>query len=221
MAQPLFWIDATQVRVFRIFLFFQAQPVPLLTLEENDPHRIAGALAEKGIMPSDISAWGYLSGPGSYTGLRIALAMLKAWAYVFDTPVLSLNKMLWWAAWAQKQRKMAQYVVFLKARAGEVFMAVYNIHLQTILAPTTRSYADLMLYLQNSDSVGVADKREWENHTEFLPLPASVLYVPHPEDALFWEMLWVQLLRCPRLKGKEIFSLTPDYCKEVYITKRN
>lgn len=221
MKRPLLWIDATQVRVFRIFLFFQAQPLPLLILEENDPHRIAGALAEKGLTLSDIGAWAYLSGPGSYTGLRVALAMLKAWAYVFGTPVLSLNKMLWWAAWARKQRKVQQYIVFLKARAGEVFIAVYNQHLQTIVAPTTCTYADLMLYLQSADGVGVADRREWDHPEECLALPASVLYVPHPEDSLLWEMLWTELLRCPRWQGKEIFSLTPDYCKEVYITKRN
>ena len=44
-----------------------------------------------GIKQKDLSALAVTLGPGSFTGLRIGLATVKAWAFALDLPVVGIS----------------------------------------------------------------------------------------------------------------------------------
>src|SRR5262249_56795271 len=56
---------------------FSAQLVP----------QVAGLLAKHGLTNSDIGAFAVASGPGSFTGLRVGLAVVKALAEILEKPI--------------------------------------------------------------------------------------------------------------------------------------
>lgn len=62
---------------------FSAQLVP----------QIASLLAKHGLSKNDIAAFAVASGPGSFTGLRVGLAAIKALAEVLQKPIIAMSRM--------------------------------------------------------------------------------------------------------------------------------
>ena len=60
---------------------FSAQLVP----------QIAGLLAKHGFSKSEIDAFVVVSGPGSFTGLRVGLAAVKALAEILAKPIVPVS----------------------------------------------------------------------------------------------------------------------------------
>lgn len=62
--------------------------------------QIAGLLARHGFKPSDLCGFAVVSGPGSFTGLRVGLAAIKALAEVLQEPIaaISLLEAVAWSA---------------------------------------------------------------------------------------------------------------------------
>lgn len=84
-----------------------------------------------------IDAVAVVNGPGSYTGLRVGLASAKGICYAAQKPLILLNtlKVMAKATIEQQQDENALYCPMIDARRNEVFTAVYNASLQTILPP--------------------------------------------------------------------------------------
>lgn len=93
---------------------FSAQLVP----------QIAGLLARHGFSKADIDAFVVVSGPGSFTGLRVGLAAIKALAEILKKPIapVSLLELLATAVCAQ-----GRIVAVLDGGRGEVFFGDYHI----------------------------------------------------------------------------------------------
>jgi len=51
-------------------------------------------LTESSLNITDLNAIAISSGPGSYTGLRIATSLAKGLCYPFNTPLISLSSLL-------------------------------------------------------------------------------------------------------------------------------
>src|SRR6201993_1760722 len=62
---------------------FSAQLVP----------QIASLLAKHGLSKNDIAAFAVASGPGSFTGLRVGLAAIKALAEILGTPIAAVSRL--------------------------------------------------------------------------------------------------------------------------------
>ncbi len=74
----------------------------------------------------DLDAIAFSSGPGSFTGLRIACAVAQGLAFGLDVPVVGISSLLALAAATQAERVLA----CLDARMGEVYYACYQHDLQ-------------------------------------------------------------------------------------------
>src|SRR5216683_6651627 len=97
---------------------FSAQLVP----------QIAALLEKHGYRKSDLGAFAVVSGPGSFTGLRVGLAAIKALAEVLQKPIAAIS-LLEAVAWSSTARGAARGRVLaaLDAGRGDVYVGDYEL----------------------------------------------------------------------------------------------
>ena len=109
-------------------------------------------LLETGHQLSDLQAVAVVSGPGSYTGLRVGMAAAKGFCYALGIPLITENKLKVMAFAAKEQYSGADLLCpMIDARRMEIFTAVYQNDLSVLLDPTAmiideNSFSE---YLQN------------------------------------------------------------------------
>jgi tRNA threonylcarbamoyladenosine biosynthesis protein TsaB len=94
---------------------FSAQLVP----------QIAALLAKHGFNRNDIDAFVVASGPGSFTGLRVGLAAIKALAEVLAKPIAAVSLL---EALALVGTTQGRVIAALDAGRGEVYAGAYEVH---------------------------------------------------------------------------------------------
>lgn len=95
---------------------------------------INAALKDTGRAISDLQAVAITAGPGSYTGLRVAMASAKGLCYALNIPLIAINT-LDAMAFSMQTGKGGFLCPMIDARRMEVFTAVYDHALNPILAP--------------------------------------------------------------------------------------
>lgn len=88
----------------------------LLPLCEN-------AFAALGLSPADVDVFAAAAGPGSFTGLRIGLSMVKGLAFPHNTPCAPVSTL---AAIAASVPAAGTLLTALDARRGEVYWAAFE-----------------------------------------------------------------------------------------------
>ncbi len=81
------------------------------------------AFAEAKISPADVSAYAVSAGPGSFTGLRIGIALAKGMALGFGTPIVPVSTL---RALAVSTGLQGRIVCALNARRGQVYWAAFE-----------------------------------------------------------------------------------------------
>jgi tRNA threonylcarbamoyladenosine biosynthesis protein TsaB len=118
--------DANDVEVIEIAPLvggtFSAQLIP----------QVADLLASNGFVRSDIGAFAVASGPGSFTGLRIGLAAVKALADVLGKPIAPVSLLEVCVFTSQAQGKI---MAALDAGRGEVYVGEYEVPAQAGQVP--------------------------------------------------------------------------------------
>ena len=85
--------------------------------------QIAALLAKHGYTKSDLAAFAVVSGPGSFTGLRVGLAAIKALAEVLQKPIASVS-LLEAVAWSSPAK--GHILAALDAGRGEIYLGDYE-----------------------------------------------------------------------------------------------
>src|SRR5580698_4240739 len=93
---------------------FSAQLVP----------QIAALLQKHGLSKTDLDCFIVISGPGSFTGLRVGLAAVKALAEILKKPIVAISLLEVVATESHMQGKV---VAALDGGRGEVFFGAYEI----------------------------------------------------------------------------------------------
>jgi tRNA threonylcarbamoyladenosine biosynthesis protein TsaB len=93
---------------------FSAQLVP----------QIASLLDKHGFTKSDLDAFLVASGPGSFTGLRVGLAAVKALAEILKKPIVAVSLL---EAAARAGGSQGRVMAVLDAGRGEVYVGKYEI----------------------------------------------------------------------------------------------
>jgi len=96
---------------------FSAQLVP----------QIAALLEKHGYRKSDLGAFAVVSGPGSFTGLRVGLAAIKALAEALQKPIATIS-LLEAVAWTSTAR--GRILAALDAGRGDVYVGDYELESQ-------------------------------------------------------------------------------------------
>ncbi len=113
-------------------------------------------LAQAGIEATAVDAVCISSGPGSYTGLRIASSVAKGFCYAAQKPLLAIDTLSIMAAGFTLENKNisadALLCPMIDARRSEVYTAIYNNDLATVLppAPMVLDEQSLAEYLQSN-----------------------------------------------------------------------
>lgn len=93
---------------------FSAQLVP----------QIADLLARHNVQTSDIDAFSVVSGPGSFTGLRVGLAAIKALADVLEKKIAAVSLL---EAIALSTKTKGRLMAALEAGRGDVYAGDYDV----------------------------------------------------------------------------------------------
>ncbi len=96
---------------------FSAQLVP----------QIAALLEKHGYRKTDLAGFAVVSGPGSFTGLRVGLAAIKALAEVLHKPIAAVSLL---EAVARSSQAHARVFAALDAGRGEVYGGDYDLEPQ-------------------------------------------------------------------------------------------
>ncbi|HTM37167.1 MAG TPA: tRNA (adenosine(37)-N6)-threonylcarbamoyltransferase complex dimerization subunit type 1 TsaB [Terriglobales bacterium] len=93
---------------------FSAQLVP----------QIAALLEKHGITKHQIGAFAVVSGPGSFTGLRVGLAAIKALAEILKKPIAVVSRL---EASVLGSKREGRVTAVLDAGRGEVYAGTYSV----------------------------------------------------------------------------------------------
>ncbi len=108
---------------------------------------IEQALAATEIRPEDVTDLVVGSGPGSFTGVRIAASLAKGWAMARQTPLFAYPSLLSVAAGSGLEGPVC---ALFDARRGEVYAACYEVSATAViewLPPAACRVEDLMAEL--------------------------------------------------------------------------
>lgn len=109
---------------------------------------IATLLLEHNLSIQDIAAVAVSAGPGSYTGLRVGMATAKGLCYALNKPLILINTLQMMAV-SVLNEPSSFICPMIDARRMEVFTAVYDHSLNTIVEPhncilTENSFMELL-----------------------------------------------------------------------------
>ncbi len=85
-------------------------------------------LAEAGMALPQLDALAFGRGPGGFTGVRVATAMVQGLAFGADRPVVPVSDLMALAAGAFRQHGKRKILACLDARLSEVYWCAYEIN---------------------------------------------------------------------------------------------
>lgn len=163
----------------------------------------------------DMDLFATTIGPGSFTGLRIALATIKGFAHLYDKPVVGISTM---EALAFNLPYNDIVVPMIDARRNRVYTGIYRWqgeNLETILKPDALEIEDIMEQLDPYENVIVNGdgsmlykeliKERLGNRVKFSK-PGDTM----PRAASVCE---IAKMRYEQNQIDDYFSLTPDYLR--------
>jgi tRNA threonylcarbamoyladenosine biosynthesis protein TsaB len=86
--------------------------------------QLAGVLERQNVSKQDIEAYAVVSGPGSFTGLRVGIATVKGLAEVFQRPVASVSML---EAIALTTMQPGKVIAAMDAGRREVYVGEYEV----------------------------------------------------------------------------------------------
>jgi tRNA threonylcarbamoyladenosine biosynthesis protein TsaB len=114
---------------------FSAQLIP----------QLAALLTKHGFRKEDISAFAVASGPGSFTGLRVGLAAIKALAEVLQKPIAAVSLL---EVVARAGQVRGRVLSALDAGRGEIYAGEYELEESPDGASATKLHERLLSYAE-------------------------------------------------------------------------
>ncbi len=181
---------------------FSAQLVP----------QIAALLENHGYRKTDLGAFAVVSGPGSFTGLRVGLAAIKALAEALQKPIAAIS-LLEAVAWSGTAHGIApgRILAALDAGRGDVYVGDYE------LGPRMRMRSERLLSREEfmAEAMG-AETKSVEGTQKEVVTPDAVLaamvqdagtqveLIEYPNAGVIARLGWERLQRGQTVRPEEL-----------------
>lgn len=207
----------TSTRRGSVALLENGQLVGCLEHEAPNAHAeqllplVERALGDAGWPKSSLDRLGVGVGPGSFTGLRVGIALAEGLSVGLDRPLIGVGSLLAMAHGALAERPLGPCCALLDARREELFAAVYLDRTRELHAPVTLQPRHLTDFLQDFGIVSVVGEVARELSLGALYLPGRMLELPHAR--------WIAALAA-ELDERE-FPPEPQYVRGIGATLPN
>ncbi|MBJ8326188.1 tRNA (adenosine(37)-N6)-threonylcarbamoyltransferase complex dimerization subunit type 1 TsaB [Streptococcus pacificus] len=133
-------------------------------------------MAQVGLTPKDLERIVVAKGPGSYTGLRVAVATAKTLAYTLKIDVVGVSSL---AAIALNAKQNGLVVPIIDARRQNVYAGFYR-HGQSVKSDQHMSFSDVLASLTDEDDVSIVGEVDafYETIKESLPKAKILAVLP-------------------------------------------
>jgi tRNA threonylcarbamoyladenosine biosynthesis protein TsaB len=84
-------------------------------------------LASSSLSLPELDGYAVCAGPGSFTGLRVGLTTVKAWAEIYGKPIAAVSRLEALAVGDSQPNQMGLVASYIDARRGQVFAALYAV----------------------------------------------------------------------------------------------
>lgn len=121
--------------------------------------RIVSMFEDNNLEAKDIDKIIVVNGPGSFTGIRIGITIVKVYAWSLNIPITTILSL---EAMALSSDKDMYHVPMINARRGYVFSAIYDKDYNEVLKPSHIKIVDLEEKLKDIDSYEIISKDEFD-----------------------------------------------------------
>lgn len=178
-----------------------------LTHSENVMPLIDAALQAGRISPHEVDQFAVVTGPGSYTGVRIGVAVIKAMAQVTSKPCVSVNAL---EALAYGVAYPGVVCAMRDARAGQVYCAAFEKE-KVLIKDEAVSIGEMIDQLMRYGSVCfVGDGTDAYKEQIVNQMGSSAIFAPCSHQLLRASNVAMLALRSEQLDYQ---SLTPYYLR--------
>lgn len=182
---------------------------------ENIYNLINELLRSADVSLSEIELFLTVLGPGSFTGLRVSLSVLKSFSLVLSKPVIGIETFYVMAYYASQHKMDSENIIVLgDARRGELFCSVYKRDLTELESIRTIRPEEIELFEERYKNVLFVSReqevlRYLSQSTRFLLLDKDLSYI----SAAFS----LRLFRDG--KGVDVSDLEPLYVRNDIVRK--
>jgi tRNA threonylcarbamoyladenosine biosynthesis protein TsaB len=188
---------------------FSAQLIP----------QLSALLAKHGYTRSDLAGFAAVSGPGSFTGLRVGLAAIKALAEVLQKPIAAIS-LLEAIAWSAKVQ--GRVLAALDAGRSEVYAGDYEIG-GNLAEPQVRMHSERLLSREeflaeaNGEATGGANgESTGEARVKIVVTPVAALVeilraatiqverIDYPTSAVIARLGWQRIQRGQTVRPEDL-----------------
>ncbi|RYD52792.1 MAG: tRNA (adenosine(37)-N6)-threonylcarbamoyltransferase complex dimerization subunit type 1 TsaB [Sphingobacteriales bacterium] len=173
-------------------------------------------LQQNGKQLSDLDAVAVVSGPGSYTGLRVGLSAAKGLCFALDRPLYAFNRLILLEEQFRKHTLISgTAAVLIPARKEEWFVVATDDQQNLLLPPQHLTEADWQQWsASNEDQLTVAVASDGEKPAE--GWVSEALYFDNRLDPIaLASFVWKAY---QAKKEVDLISIGPDYLKNAYVT---
>lgn len=216
----------TATTVGSVCLSRDGKPVQTLVNDKQQDHAASMVLFVQEIMrqqhvtPKDIDAVAVSAGPGSYTGLRVGVATAKGLCYTWEKPLIAVStlQMMAQGVYARLKDNEALYCPMLDARRMEVYTAVYDASLSTVIAPhalilTPDSFSEQVV--QNKVYFFGNGSDKWQ---QYMSTHANAVFIPYILNAE--DMVPLATDAFNRKAFEDVAYFSPFYLKPFHSTQK-
>lgn len=175
---------------------FSAQLVP----------QVAALLAKHGFSKTDIGGFAVVSGPGSFTGVRVGLAAIKALAEVLEKPIAAVSLL---EAMAVAGVSRGTVTAVLDAGRSEVYAGQYEVQAEAAHLVRERLLSRAQLLDSGRESIVVTADRSLLEAVREAGLQAEQIELPR-SDA-------IARLGCQKVRAGK--TVSPEELEANYIRK--
>jgi len=130
---------------------------------------IEALLARHGVSLPEIDVYGAASGPGSFTGIRVSLSVVKAFAEVQGKKVVPVSNLVAMAFGAEGRFRAP----VMDARREQIFAVVYDEALQTVIPETAMPWKEFLAVLGSREVTFISTDPALFDPSGIAPLPAQ------------------------------------------------